>query len=79
MLEYMLRQVGVGVEFIADVKIIERRLQHKRRRRRQDMLGGSSRRNKQGMDRFPGGVVADGDRGMENQPVAVSHLLTQVS
>ena len=74
----ILRGIGVGVELIADVKIIERRLQHKRRRRRQDISGGPGRGNEQGMDRFPGGVVADGDGGMQNQTIAVSHLLTEV-
>ena len=42
------------------------------------MLGGLGGLDEQGVDRFPGGVVADGDGGMQDQSIPLSDLLAEV-
>ena len=73
-----LRSIGISVQLVSHVKIVERGLQHEGRRTLEDMFGPVRRLDEQIVDRLPGGVVADGDAGMENQAVPFPDLLAEI-
>jgi len=73
-----LRGIGIGVKFVGHIKIIQPGLEHEGGQPLEKVLGDVGRLDEQGVDRLPGGVVADCDAGVEDQAVAVPDLMAEI-
>ncbi len=65
--QHIARLVRIDIQFVNDIKVIERRLQHEGWGVVQNILGRQSRRDEQFVNLPPGRRVANGHRGMEYQ------------
>jgi hypothetical protein len=57
--EHDFRGVGISVQFVGDVKIVQPSLQHKGGRTLEEVFGFAGRLDEQGVDRLPRGAVYD--------------------